>query len=93
MTIKICYSKKAEKFVKKNMALLSRDQLKGLIIKALQKLLNNDDVNIDLKRLEGELRGYYRIRKGNIRIVFAVENGEIIIVSVISIGFRGDIYK
>ena len=54
--------------------------------------MNNKTVNIDLKRLKGETEDFYRIRKGNIRIIFRVYEEQIIIVSVKTIGFSGNVY-
>jgi len=54
--------------------------------------LNHLDVNIDLKKLKGIFNNTYRIRKGNIRIIFQYYKQEIHIVSVENIDFRGNVY-
>jgi mRNA interferase RelE/StbE len=44
------------------------------------------------KRLKGELLGSYRIRMGDLRIIYSVdEENNVIYIEVI--GFRGDVYK
>jgi len=48
------------------------------------------DTNI--KRLQGELSGLYRFRVGSIRVIYKINETEII-VFVVTIGNRGDIYK
>ena len=92
MKIDIKYSKKSIKFIQKNSNLLNLATVNKLILKSLQRILNNKTVNIDLKRLKGEIEDFYRIRKGNIRIIFKVYKEQIIIVSVKTIGFRGNVY-
>ncbi len=54
---------------------------------------NNHPEQVNFKNLKGRLRGYSRIAIGGYRIIFRIENGEIVIVSVIFAGSRGDIYK
>ena len=45
-----------------------------------------------IKRLSGELKGSYRLRVGDIRIIYSVdESQKIVYIEVI--GFRGDVYK
>lgn len=51
-----------------------------------------EQINIDLKPLKGEFAGMYRLRKGNIRIIFSYEQGEIVIASVETVDFRGNVY-
>lgn len=63
--------------------------LDELIIKAVKKI-NQYDVNIDLKQLKGDFENYYRIRKGNIRIILIYTNKIIHIVNVLAVDFRGN---
>lgn len=42
--------------------------------------------------LQGELRGRWRIRVGDYRVVYAIED-EILLVIVIEVGHRRDIYE
>jgi mRNA interferase RelE/StbE len=44
------------------------------------------------KRLQGQLRDYVRIRVGDYRIIYSVEQ-EALVVLVIQVGHRGEIYK
>ncbi len=93
MNLRIDYSKQSIKFLKKNPHLLTIEQVDELIIKAMKRLLKNETTNIDLKSLQGNQKGYYRIRIGNIRVIFSYLENTIVIASVENIGFRGDIYK
>lgn len=45
-----------------------------------------------IKPLSGELQGSYRLRVGDIRIVYSVYDA-VKIVHIEVIGFRGDVYK
>lgn len=44
----------------------------------------------DVKKLKGN--GYYRLRLGNVRVIFT-KNDEELIILVIDIGNRGQIYE
>jgi len=81
------------KFINKNSHILSVEKVDELIIKSMRRLLKNENINIDLKSLRGNKKGYYRIRMGNIRIIFSFLENKFVVVSVENIGFRGEIYK
>lgn len=89
--IVINLSKSSEKFLKKNSNLIKEGDVFDLVVKAIKKL-NNISVNVDLKRLQRPYENYFRIRKGNIRIIFNYENDIIYIANVIKIDFRGKVY-
>jgi mRNA-degrading endonuclease RelE of RelBE toxin-antitoxin system len=91
--VKILYLKKADKFLSKNSHILSQDEIDTMVFKSLKKIYKNENINIDLKKL-ATYTNYYRIRKGNIRIIFYIDDdGECIISVIESIGYRGDVYK
>ena len=91
--IKITYLKKAYKFLAKNQNKISEEIVDDLLIKAIKKLFFNQDTNIDLKALKGDLLGKYRIRKNSIRIIFSIYEEEVIIEAIVeNIDFRGNIY-
>ena len=81
MTYSIVLEKPAQKFLKR----LSKEE-KSRILKALQKLPKGD-----VKAMQG-YRGYYRLRVGDYRVIYTIDNGELLIM-VIDVGNRGDIYK
>lgn len=60
------------------------------IINYTLKQLIDDSANIDIKKMKG-LMNAYRIRKGSYRIIFE-DHKHVLIVLVIEIGLRGDIY-
>jgi len=91
--VTIVYLKKADKFLARNPHKLSKKDVDQLIIKAIEKIYNQTDTNIDLKRMK-TLENHFRIRKGDIRIVFHLADDGNWIVSVVEeIGYRGDVYK
>lgn len=91
--IKLSYLKKAKKFLDKNKSVLNESQVDELVIKFIKKHFYNKDENIDYKQLQGNLKNYYRIRKGNIRIILKVIDNNIVIEAIVEdIGYRGDIY-
>ena len=87
-TYEIQYTKAADKFFKTHEAV--RTEYK----EALKELLVGEHPEkVDVKRIKGKKNDYYRIRIGNYRIVYAIINGKIVVVSTIIAGARGDIYK
>ncbi|MDP3029836.1 MAG: hypothetical protein Q8O04_10140 [Deltaproteobacteria bacterium] len=54
--------------------------------------MKGENVNLDLKKLSGEWEGYYRLRKGRIRIIFEPNRIDKVLF-VDRIDFRGDVYK
>ena len=92
--VKLTYLKKAKKFLDKNPRLITENEVDILVVKLIQKVFLNRDTNVDVKQLQGDLKSYYRIRKGNLRIIVQIVDNEIIVEAIINdIGFRGDIYK
>jgi len=77
----------------KNSNVITKNDIDALIIKAIRKIFKNEDVNIDLKSMS-TMDNYYRIRKGNVRIIFYIDENDELIVSIVeTIGYRGDVYK
>lgn len=82
MAYKIKLSKDAQKFLQRQPP---KQQAK--IIEAILKLPYTGDI----KAMKGH-KNLFRLRVGGYRIIYSVENGELI-VYVLEIGNRGDIYK
>ena len=84
----INYSRDAERFFEK-------EDIRVKVIEELTKFLTRvkgEDINIDVKKLKGDWKGYYRLRKGKLRIIFDVDlNNRSLFVE--KIDFRGRIYK
>ena len=81
---KIIIKKKAKKFIDK---LPKNERLRVAI--AIEQLPNGEDI----KKLKGEKnKGLFRLRVGDYRIIYSVDNGKLI-VYVIDAGNRGEIYN
>ena len=92
--LKLTYLKKSKKFLDKHNDKLTEKEVDELVIKFIKSRFYNIEQNIDYKYLQGYSGNYYRIRKGNIRIIVQTIDNEIIIEAIIEdIGFRGNIYK
>ncbi len=59
------------------------------ILEIWQKIINNDVANFKPKKLTG-FNNYYRIRSGNMRLVYKIEDGQNILINI---DYRKDIYK
>ena len=81
---RIIIKKKAKKFIDK----LPKNERKRIALE-IEQLPNGEDI----KRLKCENnKGLFRLRVGDYRIIYSVDNGELI-VYVIDAGNRGEIYK
>jgi mRNA interferase RelE/StbE len=89
MSWSVDYSKDADKFVSKNPNL--KTGINSEIKKFIRKI-SGETVSIDFKKLRGEWAGFYRIRKGKVRILIKIDDNEKNIV-IFNIDFRGNIYK
>jgi mRNA interferase RelE/StbE len=79
---KIIIKKKAKKFIDK----LPRSE-KIRVVQAIERLPNGEDI----KKLKGHDE-LLRLRVGDYRIIYTVDNGELIVL-VIDAGNRGEIYN
>jgi mRNA interferase RelE/StbE len=78
--------KQAAKYLKK----LDKPNRKRLMV-ALTKLAENPFLDTSVTRLKG-YTSTFRKRVGDFRIIFEVDQGDLIVL-VLKIGSRGDIYK
>ncbi len=85
MKYKIIITHTAEKCLNK----LTRKNY-DLVIKAIYSLAENP-YQPGIKKLQG-LEGIFRVRAGNYRILYKVDDGELII-TVIKVGDRRDVYN
>lgn len=84
MKYKIVIEKLAEKFIIK----LPKPE-KERVLKAIYQLPEGNDI----KELKGKKnKGLYRLRVGDYRVIYTINNGKLVIY-VIDSGNRGDIYK
>ncbi len=83
---KIIFHRKAEKFYQK----VDKKTIQKFN-EAIDNLQSNPFFGRDIKKLRGKLKGKYRLRVGNLRIVYQVEKEENLIL-IEAIGQRGGIY-
>ncbi|MBF0525649.1 MAG: hypothetical protein HQK56_11190 [Deltaproteobacteria bacterium] len=91
--LKIQYSKRVDKFLVKNSAVIMKDHVRNAVISAVKKILKIEDNNIDVIQLSGALRGSCRIRTGKIRIIFELIQEETYVAFVDKVFFRKDAYR
>lgn len=82
MIYRIIINKKAKKFID---GLPANERRR--VVSAIEQLPNGEDI----KKLKGHDK-LLRLRVGNYRIIYTVDNGELI-VYVIDVGNRGQIYN
>ncbi|MFH1462661.1 MAG: type II toxin-antitoxin system RelE/ParE family toxin [bacterium] len=89
MRWRIDISRNAEKFLTKNK--LTIDEIQELVSRAI-RYFQKENINVDIKKLKGKWRGFYRIRSGRMRIIaeFHFENS---VVFIEEIDWRGNVYK
>jgi len=89
MNWQIDFSINSLKFLKKN------NLKENFIIEEIKLVLRKfkgENININVKKLKGEWKGFYRIRSGKIRIIaeFQFEQNRVYIEEI---DWRGNIYK
>jgi len=93
--MEVRFSKRAVKFLKK-LDIQSAEKVRQKILQ-LQSRLETEGVipftELDIKKLKGQWDGYFRLRVGQIRVIFTVIDSEIEILLIQDIGFRGGIYN
>ena len=84
---KIELSRKAAKFYQKADTVTAKR-----LNLAFSRLAEDPFQQYNIKKLSGELKGSYRLRLGDMRIIYSVDEPKNIVYIEV-IGFRGDIYK
>ncbi len=82
-------SKSSLKFINKNN--INKKNIVSILIIAIKKL-QGQNINIDIKKMSGNWEGFYRVRKGKIRILISI-SFEDLSIYVDKIDYRGNIYK
>lgn len=92
--MKVKLHSRAIKFLEKLDA-KDRERLR-LKLKSLTKSIEMQGVmpfkELDIKRLEGDWKGFLRMRTGKIRTIFRIDKEEDVLL-VYEIDYRGDVYK
>jgi len=86
------YSDQAAKFLARNAGSIDYERVETGLKLAASKLLLNDRNNADVRKMEGEWRGYYRLRLSRFRVVFRLIEGEPVQLVIEEIERRGNVY-
>ena len=89
MIWQINLTEKVYKFFKKNQ--IPQEQIFEVIKKAIKKF-QGESINVDIKKLKGIWADFYRIRKGEIRIIVKFDFDNLTVL-VEEIDWRGNVYK
>lgn len=84
----IAESKTFEK-IKKKIDSKLYDKIKKIVYPQLR---SNPSFGINIKKLKGDLNGYYRYRIGNYRLFYLIENEKVIVV-IVDLKYRQNAYK
>ena len=82
----LIFKKPAEKFYKK-LDVLNKRRLN----KVFDSMTENGLNNLDCRSLQGQYKGLYRIRIGDIRIIIFLKEKQVI--EILTINYRGNAYK
>ena len=88
------FRKQAVKFLQRA---TSQDQVKiqtklRQLVVAVEEKRIIPFTELDIKKMKGEWKGFYRLKVANIRVIFVVDLDSSD-VDIYVIGFRGDVYK
>ncbi len=89
MTWRVDFSKDSLKFLAANH--LFKDQVLDLVKKAILKF-RGEAININIKKLKGPWAGFYRISKGDLRVIVEFNFDEFFVYIEV-IDWRGGVYK
>ena len=84
---KLVVHKRAAKYVERMDA-----RIKAQLIAKLQELAKNPSTMPGVKPMAGEWAGFYRLRHGDLRVIFLHDHAEDTIV-IAHVGPRGGVYK
>ena len=89
MSWRIDTSKRAEKFLEENH--LAKQEVFELAQRAI-RYFKGERINVDIRKLKGRWKGFYRIRRGKMRFIaeFDFENS---VIFIEEIDWRGNVYK
>ena len=88
ISYEIRYTKVADKFFQIHEDV--REQYQAAI---KELLIGDHPEKVDVKKIKGKRNDYYRIRLGGYQIVYVIINGQIVVITTILAGSRGDVYK
>ena len=87
MSYRVIVPKKVDKFIK---SLNNSDSIYSKLNK-LKDFNSKKQLNLDIKVMKGNWKGYYRLRIGDVRFIFRIVDNQIVFIE--KGDFRGSIYK
>ena len=84
----IHYTKAADKFLNRH-----EDVRKQYEESIRVLLVGSNPEAVDVKKIRGKRNDYFRIRVGDYRVIYAIIDGKIVVISTLLAGPRGDVYK
>jgi len=93
--MEVQFSKRAVKFLKK-VDPQTAERVRQKILQLYTALTEGGIIpftELDIKKLKGGWEGYFRLRFGQMRVIFTLVEGEIAILLIYDIDFRGDVYN
>ena len=88
MKIEYNYTRQSDKFF------VQHEDIRTAFKNDIARLVNNNHPElVNVKRLKGKYKKYYRIAVNDYRIIYTLIHGKIVVVNVVLAGNRGDIYK
>lgn len=92
--MEVQFSKRAIKFLKKLDAQTAERVRQK--ISQLHTILETDGIipftELDIKKFKGQWEGYFRLRVGQVRVIFTLVGNEIEILLIYDIDFRSSLY-
>ncbi|WP_017299341.1 type II toxin-antitoxin system RelE family toxin [Nodosilinea nodulosa] len=93
--MEVRFSKRAVKYLKKLDA-KTAERIREKILQLLSMLEVEGVIpfnELDIKKLKGQWDGYFRLRVGQIRVIFTLVGEELEILLIYDINVRGSIYE
>jgi len=87
MRFSVIVHKRAVRYLQR-LSAIQKERIK----QSLKMLEDGINTRTDIKQMVGDWKGYYRMRVGDIRIIFWIDQ-ELKTIYIDHIGSRGDIYK
>lgn len=90
MKTRFIYSHQAEKFLARNRSSISYERVETGLKLAAEKILLAEQNTADITKMEGEWKGYHRLRLGQFRVVFRLAEGNPVVLFIEEIERRGN---
>jgi len=87
MSYRVFIPKKIDKFINS----LSNSEIVRDKLKLLKNFKSEQKLNLDIKSMKGNWRGYYRIRLGSVRFIFRIVEDSIVFIE--EANYRGKVYS